>query len=192
MRTYRLLTGATGLLGRYLLRDLMLQEEPVAVLVRPSRWEMPEQRVDQILSFWDEQWGRSLPRPVVLQGDITEPLLGLDGAQIAWARRHCRSVLHSAASLSFQEEEGEPYRSNVDGVRNVLEFCRSTGVKALDHVSTSYVCGLRLGDRVRIGTRRWASHGKRLREEQTRGRAPGAVGQAPGSLPHLPPKHHYR
>jgi len=145
MTMYRLLTGATGLLGRYLLRDLVLQEEPVAVLVRPSRWETPEQRVDQILSFWDEQWGRSLPRPVVLQGDITEPLLGLNGAQIAWARRHCRSVLHSAASLSFHEEDGEPYRSNVDGVRNVLEFCRFAGVRVLDHVSTSYVCGLRSG-----------------------------------------------
>ncbi len=143
--TYRLLTGATGLLGRYLLRDLVRQGEPVAVLVRPSRLETPEQRVDQILTHWEEQWGRSLPRPVVLSGDITKPLLGLDRGGMAWARRHCGRVLHSAASLSFYEEDGEPYRSNVEGVRNVLEFCRAAGVRVLEHVSTSYVCGLRTG-----------------------------------------------
>ncbi len=30
--TYLLLTGATGLLGQYLLRDLLLSDQPVAVL----------------------------------------------------------------------------------------------------------------------------------------------------------------
>ena len=33
---HTLLTGATGLLGRYLLRNLLAQGTPVAVVVRPS------------------------------------------------------------------------------------------------------------------------------------------------------------
>ena len=36
---YTLLTGATGLLGRYLLRDLTLADVPLAVVVRPTRFE---------------------------------------------------------------------------------------------------------------------------------------------------------
>ena len=34
MSKYLLLTGATGLVGQYLLRDLLLEGMPVAVLIR--------------------------------------------------------------------------------------------------------------------------------------------------------------
>jgi thioester reductase-like protein len=55
--------------------------------------------------------------------------------------------LHNAASLTFisTDPKGEPFRSNVEGTRNVLELCRETGIKDFHHVSTSYVCGLRDG-----------------------------------------------
>ncbi|MCH5376515.1 MAG: SDR family oxidoreductase, partial [Planctomycetes bacterium] len=47
---YTLLTGSTGLLGGFLLRDLLLRDVRVAVVVRPSRQETAEQRVDNLLS----------------------------------------------------------------------------------------------------------------------------------------------
>jgi thioester reductase-like protein len=144
---YRLLTGATGLLGRYLLRDLLLRDPQVAVLVRPSRRETAEQRVDGILAHWENEWGRSLPRPVILTGDVAQPLLGLGEADLKWLKRNCESILHSAASLTFYEEKGEPWRTNVEGVRNVLQLCRETDIRVLEQVSSAYVSGLRT-DRV--------------------------------------------
>ena len=144
---YTLLTGATGLLGRYLMRDLLLRDQPLAVLVRPSRRETAEQRVDAVLAHWENEWGRSLPRPVIFSGDLMQPMLGLGSTQRAWLCRNCDSVLHSAASLTFQEKDGEPWRTNVDGVRHVLDLCREVGIRVLEHVSTAYVCGLRT-DRV--------------------------------------------
>ena len=64
---YRLITGATELLGRYLLRDLLLRDESVVVLVRPTRRESAEHRVDAMLAYWEDRWKRNLPRPVVFQ-----------------------------------------------------------------------------------------------------------------------------
>ena len=46
---YHLLTGATGLLGSYLLRDFLLAGRRVAVLVRPAKRESARQRVENLL-----------------------------------------------------------------------------------------------------------------------------------------------
>lgn len=144
---YLLLTGVTGLLGRYLLKDLLLANVPVAVLVRPTRRANARQRVENVMCYWDEQLGYPLARPVVLEGDITEPDLGLDPRSIRWVAEHCDSLLHNAASLTFQStgQESEPWRSNVAGVGNVLELCRNARIRRFHHMSTAYVCGLREG-----------------------------------------------
>lgn len=144
---YHLLTGATGLLGNYLLRDLLLADVPVAVIVRSNRRQSARQRVEAAMCAWDAELGRSLPRPVVLEGDIAQPDLGLAPLAVRWAAEYCSVLIHNAASLTFHATsgEGEPWRSNVGGVKNVLEFCRDARIRNLHHVSTAYVAGLRQG-----------------------------------------------
>lgn len=144
---YTLLTGVTGLLGRYLVKDLLLAGQPIAVLVRPTRRANARQRVENVMAYWDEHLERTLPRPVVLDGDITEPDLGLDARAIRWVAEHCDTMLHNAASLSFISTgpTSEPWRSNVEGTKNVLELCKNAQIRKFHHVSTSYVCGLRNG-----------------------------------------------
>ena len=144
MPNFLLLTGSTGLLGRYLLRDLSLAGVNLAILVRPSRRETVEQRVDGMMDMWQAVLGREIPRPVCLEGNICSEGLGLDGESLNWLSQNCSTMLHSAASLTFLENrEGEPYRSNVDGTRHVLEVCRETNIRKMHYVSTAYVCGLR-------------------------------------------------
>ncbi|MCA9203818.1 MAG: SDR family oxidoreductase, partial [Planctomycetales bacterium] len=146
MSQYTLLTGATGLLGRYLMRDLLQRGVRLAVLARPSKRESARQRIEGILQMWESQLGCDLPRPVCLEGDICSERLGLDEAAVRWVRNHCPSMLHSAASLSFHAEpNGEPWRSNVGGTRNMLDLCQAAGIRQLHYVSTAYVCGLRRG-----------------------------------------------
>lgn len=145
--SYYLLTGATGLLGNYLLRDLLRSGVPIAVVARASRRMTARQRIENLLRDWEENLGESLPRPVVLQGDIVEPDLGLDGCSLRWLAEHCSGIIHNAASLSFiaTSQDGEPYRSNVEGTRHVLELARSLEVREFHHVSTAYIAGLRSG-----------------------------------------------
>jgi thioester reductase-like protein len=144
---YVFLTGATGLLGRYLIKDLSLAGVPLVVLVRPSRRATAQHRVENVMCYWDKVLGRSLPRPVVLDGDISEPDLGLDARGMRWVAENCDTMLHNAASLTFQSTgpSSEPWRSNVAGTRNVLELCRNSRIRRFHHVSTAYVCGLRSG-----------------------------------------------
>jgi thioester reductase-like protein len=145
--SYHLLTGATGLLGNYLVRDMLRAGRSVAVLVRASRRQTARQRVELMLADWEQRLGESLPRPVVLEGDISQADLGLDACDLRWIAEHCTGVIHNAASLTFQatSRESEPYRSNELGTKNVLDACRSLGIRELHHVSTAYIAGLRHG-----------------------------------------------
>ena len=147
LMSYFLLTGATGLLGNYLLRDLLSADVPVAVVARSSRRMSARQRIEAAMCVWDTELGRPLPRPVVMEGDISQPDLGLHANDVRWIAEYCSAVINNAASLTFHStsEDGEPWRSNVVGTRNVLDLCRSTGITQFHHVSTAYVAGLRQG-----------------------------------------------
>ena len=142
---YTLFTGATGLLGAYLLRDGMVAGEHYAVIARSSLMETARSRIETMLARFEMEWQRSLPRPVVLEGDLSKPELGLSSEDVRWVRSHCDQVLHNAASLIFYRdgETNEPYRSNVDGTRHVLALAEQANIRVFHHVSTSYVCGLR-------------------------------------------------
>lgn len=146
MSGYVLLTGATGLLGRYLLRDLLLEGVRVAVLVRGTKHQSAEDRAEGIMSDWETREGRHLPRPVVVPGDLCTADLGLSTDWQQWTAAHCGTVLHSAASMAFRpDNRGEPHRTNIEGCGNLLEFCRRAGLRRFHHISTAYVCGLRTG-----------------------------------------------
>jgi thioester reductase-like protein len=144
---YCLLTGATGLVGGYLLRYLLDADVSIAVLVRPTRMESAAARIDAVMRRWEALSNRSLRRPVVLEGNLCDPLLGLDEDSRHWIASHCDRVIHNAASMTFRENQrtGEPFRTNVDGVRNLLEVCQDAGIRQFHHVSTAYICGLRTG-----------------------------------------------
>lgn len=142
-----LITGATGLLGSYLVRDLLLEGRSLAVVVRRSRKQSATSRVEEIVAHWEETLGKTLPRPTVLEGDLTRPLCGLDADALRWVETHCDELLNNAASLTFRgsDRDAEPWRTNVTGTTQVLSLAHETGLRHLHHVSTAYVCGLRSG-----------------------------------------------
>ena len=159
-RDHLLLTGATGLLGRYLMRDLLAAGRVhggtgLAVLVRDGKHAAAAARVEAALHRFEVERGTALPRPVVLAGSLTEPGLGLSDADREFVARRVDAVLHSAASLTFQtapardddlpDDRREPFATNVGGTRNLLELCEAAGVRTFHHVSTAYVCGKRTG-----------------------------------------------
>jgi thioester reductase-like protein len=143
--SYDFLTGGTGLLGPYLLRDSLRAGRRLAVLCRSNRDGSASARIDASLRHWET--GEVLPRPVVFDGDLTKPNLGLDTEALRWISRHCKSVIHNAASVTFDASDpaAEPWASNIGGTNQVLELCQKTGIRDMHFVSTAYVCGLRDG-----------------------------------------------
>jgi nucleoside-diphosphate-sugar epimerase len=145
--THLFFTGASGLLGGQLLARLLQQGRPVAVLVRSTPKASAKDRIEAVLTREEEALGRTLPRPVVIEGELTAAHCGLGAADVAWMRRACSAVLHSAASLEFigKDRAADPWRTNVDGTRNLLALTQAAGIDEFHHVSTAYVCGLSPG-----------------------------------------------
>lgn len=154
-----LLTGSTGLLGSYLVRDLLLAGRRLALIVRRDRKRSAASRVEAVVQQWEDALGMSLPRPVVFEGDLNSPLCGLSEDDRHWIHWNCGELLNNAASLSFRgtDRGAEPWLTNVTGTRNVLDLARATGIEHFHHVSTAYVCGLRSGvvleDELDVGQR---------------------------------------
>lgn len=143
---YHLLTGPTGLLGSYLLRDGLLAGRCLAVLVRRGRSESARSRVESMLARLEGGGHSPLPRPVVIEGDLSQPGLGVEASDVRWLTRHCTAVIHNAANLTFEgSPHGEPWLSNVHGTRELLGLCRLAGIRQFHHISTAYVCGQRQG-----------------------------------------------
>jgi len=144
---YTFLTGATGLVGRYLVRDLLSRGHRLAVLVRSTKRETAEERVESILQMWEQQSGRLLPRPVCLEGDVNQPSLGMNPSDHDWVAENCDRAIHNAAVLTFHGSgrDNDPWRTNVGGTRNTLDVCRELGILDMHYVSTAYVCGTRQG-----------------------------------------------
>lgn len=145
--THTLLTGATGLLGGQLMADLLQQDVALAVLVRPGAKVSGRERIEAILQRQEKDRGVLLPRPVVLEGDLNAERCGLGDEQVDWLRHSCSRIVHSAASLQFigKDRHEEPWRTNVDGTRHVLEVARVAGIRDFWHISTAYVSGLAAG-----------------------------------------------
>ncbi|TWU18670.1 SDR family oxidoreductase [Allorhodopirellula heiligendammensis] len=146
-RNYVILTGATGLLGEYLIRDLVAKGVSLAVIARPSRNLSADQRVAAICRRWQRLSGQALPRPVVLEGHLNEPGWGLSRDQHRWIANNCDCLLNNAASLEFvaASREAEPWKTNFHGTERMLELAENWGIADLHHVSTAYVCGRRTG-----------------------------------------------
>ena len=144
-----LLTGATGLVGRLVLARLLDCGISVAVLVRSHRQYPAVHRLEHVVRKLETKVGRLLPRPRIIEGTLNRADLGLSGEHLDWIKAHCRSVIHSAASISFspasQHPENEPYRTNIDGTRYLLDLTTAAGISEWHYVSTAYIAGLRSG-----------------------------------------------
>lgn len=144
---YILMTGATGLLGAQLLTQLLQRGSQLAVLVRSSAGLSGRERIETIVACEEEIAAQRLPRPIVLEGDLTAPFFGLSAGDCDWLQRSCTSVLHNAACLEFHgaDKAGEPWRTNVGGTKNLISLAERAGITEFHHVSTAYVCGLAPG-----------------------------------------------
>ena len=57
---YLFLTGVTGLVGRYVLRDLLALDVPVAVICRSSVAESAQSRIESVMERWERhRWAES-------------------------------------------------------------------------------------------------------------------------------------
>ena len=108
-----MVTGGTGLIGRWLLAELT-RTRNVAAVVRRAK-----DRTAELREFVSAHGGDAR-RLTVVDGDVETPGLGLTESFDA-----VRDVFHVAARFAFRLDPTEARRANVDGSLNVAEWARS-------------------------------------------------------------------
>ncbi len=135
-----LLTGATGFIGRFLLRDLLQRENlTVHCLVRAENEERGFERLRDALQhaeIWDEAFA---PRIRVVVGDIGQSRFGLSDAEFSDLCWRIDAVYHLAADISLATSYVAIRKRNTLSLRNVLELCLRQRFKHLFFASTMAV-----------------------------------------------------
>ncbi|NTY86598.1 amino acid adenylation domain-containing protein [Serratia fonticola] len=138
-----LLTGATGFMGAFCLRDLLKLEviRQIVCLVRAENNDMAMQRIEENMNrygLWRREYGR---RIVALAGDLAKPQLGLDNTTYRHLTTDCDVIFHTAAHISFIEPYQTHRETNVMGSLNLLRLAVECKAKPLHYVSTIATMG---------------------------------------------------
>ncbi len=141
------LTGATGLVGSYLLKLLLQHGHKVYCLARNKDNKSAKHRVVDILNFWDKKVYRKYCRNLeALEGDIVEKHLGLSKKNRDLLINTVGEIFHCAAATEFNLSLNKIRKINVDGTKNVLDFAlECLKLKKANHISTAFVCGTYAG-----------------------------------------------
>jgi thioester reductase-like protein len=138
------LTGFPGFIGRWLVREI-LEKVPGCEFTFLVVDSFVGQARREIETLHASPTGKDA-KMEVLAGDITRPWLGLDEKAYHELAARITDVFHLAAIYDLHVHEDVAYRVNVDGTRNIVDFCaEAKGLKALVYFSTCYVAGRRTG-----------------------------------------------
>jgi len=125
-------TGATGFIGRYLVKELVENREgPIHVLCRAGSLRRMERLI--------QQWGSDRVQPVI--GDLASPGLGVDPA---WVDEHAGEVqhfFHLAAIYDITADDATNDAMNIDGTRNALALAADLRVGTFHQVSSVAAAG---------------------------------------------------
>lgn len=132
-----LLTGATGFLGAYVLRDLIdLTTAEVACLVRADSAQEGVQRIRNNLEQYGLWRHGDEARLYPLIGDLSSPRLGLSEAAFADAADRIDAIIHNGGMVNFLAPYGRHEAANVGGTREVLRLATTSHLKPVQLVST--------------------------------------------------------
>ncbi|WP_324826581.1 SDR family oxidoreductase [Qipengyuania zhejiangensis] len=126
-----LVTGAAGLLGGEVCARLVAAGHSVSALVH---------RNPDILA----NDGTGVKVIHAFSGDVSQPRFGWNEGEYAQVAAGHDLLLHCAATVRFDLEEGEYAAVNINGTAHALALAEAGNMDFL-HISTAYVCGARSG-----------------------------------------------
>ena len=133
------ITGATGFVGRYLVRELLARggEGSVFVLVRGAS--------QQKLAELKQWWGAGADSVIAIDGDLNATALGVSAADRDWLRGRVSHFFHLAALYDLDASAESLQAANVDGTRHALELAQTVGASHFHHCSSIAAAGLYSG-----------------------------------------------
>lgn len=129
-----LITGTTGFLGSYILRELSAEVSlRIVCLVRSEEKQK---------NVYNRYFGVDIPKNVrIITGDITDKFLGLGFGEYSSLISEIDEVIHAAADVHHAGNFEKSYKTNVVGTQNIVELCKSAKA-ILHHISTYSISGI--------------------------------------------------
>jgi thioester reductase-like protein len=139
-----LLTGATGFLGSYLLREFLEGSARLVVcVVRPgAEGGAVERLAASFLRYFDMDIRAYGDRLRVVEGDITKRGLGIPAKLYQELARELDTVVHSAADVRLFADEQRAHAANVEGTREIIAFAEAGCPKVIHLTSTMSIAGM--------------------------------------------------
>ena len=129
------ITGATGFIGRRLVRKLLERDGSVIFfLIRESEKDL----VEHLHEFWGCDSSRAIP----LVGDLTQPLLSVAAVDCKKLGKKTMHFFHLAAIYDLKADAASQLRVNVDGTRNAVQFAEAIGASHFHLFSSIASAGL--------------------------------------------------
>ena len=119
------ITGASGFIGRRLVKKLLAREGSVIYFLVRS---VELNSLDALYEFWDftpTEKARVLP----VAGDLTEPGLGIAAVDRKKLGKKTTHFFHLAAIYDLTADAESQLKVNVQGTRNAVQFAESIGAK---------------------------------------------------------------
>ena len=136
-----LLTGATGFLGGFLLRSLLLNTRwSICCIVRPAAGESGFQRLRALLEYyliWDPAFESRIS---VVEGDLALPDLGIGAERYADLCNGIDAIYHSAATVNWVHSYAALRNVNVFGTTELLRCACTSRLKPFHFISSAAVC----------------------------------------------------
>ena len=129
------ITGASGFIGKRLVRKLLAREGSVVYfLVRA----LEADAVAQLREYWGVDETRAIP----VVGDLTQPMLGVGKTAMKPLTKKITHFFHLAAVYDLKADAESQQRANVDGTRNTVQFAEAIGARHFHLFSSIASAGL--------------------------------------------------
>ncbi|HLY39703.1 MAG TPA: SDR family oxidoreductase, partial [Terracidiphilus sp.] len=154
-----MLIGVTGFIGKVWLANTLMDLPEIGriyLLIRRQKSNPADKRFEKMVEespVFDplyHKYGDKLARFIsekveVVEGDVTQPDLGMVPEVSERLRRGLDVIVNSSGLTDFNPDLRDALATNVDAAVNVLEFVRDSSHCGLVHLSTCYVAGARDG-----------------------------------------------
>jgi long-chain acyl-CoA synthetase len=154
-----LLIGVTGFIGKVWLANTLMDLPEIGklyLLIRRQKSSPAQKRFekmmeespvfDPVFEKYGDRLGALLAEKIeVVEGDVSQPGVGLDSETAARLRKDLDLIINSSGLTDFNPDLRDALAVNVDSTYHLIQFIRESDHAALLHLSTCYVAGQRDG-----------------------------------------------